>query len=813
MRVGLLVLFASVRVAFASAQVAPASVDFGPVDVRGVVVTRTITVTNTTDSGIDLGTSTISGSSAFALTPPPPIHLPAGQSVTATIAYHPTTEEADAATVSIVLLNQPAITIPVQGRGIDRHLVVTPPSTIAAFRNAPLDAAVMIANTGEANLAITSVGLAGDSVWQLVDGDPVDVPGGTTYALHVRFTPVELGAAPLATLRLESNAGSTSIPLVGEGVARDVTLEPDLDLGYVGVGEALEGEVSLVNLDTTNAFTVAKVTTSDTSFELAPPAQLAAGTTTPLQVVFHADAPGDYTTTATLFLDADPVATDTLTIHAHAAYIDAQGGGGCNAGGDAGLGLVILVLLLTRRRVLALLLAPLVANAEPRNLDVSIFDPTPSTVGSSLQLVTPGIGATGDVTVSALLTYAAHPLVLSTPQADDVAIGNRMTLVLGGAWAVSDRIELGAHVPMFVQTSDSVDSQMAAGTPAVRGDGVGNLTVDAKLRLTDELAALASITAPTASGDRFAGQDGTSAHLLAVAGLRVAPRVLVMLNIGGVARPESRFASYIERSGVVWGAGARYAWSDAISVDAELFGELVPGGHIDAMGNASMTATTEALVGASKHIDPWLDVGAAIGRGVTGGPGSPAFRGLVTLTFMPSTPRVVHVAPPPLDDIAAPSHAPAVHHVATGDSDHDGIPDDRDTCPAEPETINGNADDDGCPDAGDSLVAVGPNALELHAPVEFVVGSRLDPGSLNVLGQAAATLRAHPELRTIRVEVHVPASGDAAADLALSQLRADAVRNWLVQWGIAPTRLEALGAGSDNEGSAAEARVELIEVR
>ena len=813
MRVGLLVLFASVRVAFASAQVVPASVDFGPVDVRGLAVTRTLTLTNTTGSGIDLGTSTISGSSAFTFTPPPAIHLPAGQSVTATVSYHPTAEQADAATLRFVVLNQPAITVDVAGRGIDRHLVVTAPADIAAFRNAPVDAAVMIANTGEANLAITSVALVGDSVWQLVDGDPVDVPGGTTYALHVTLTPTAIGTVPLATLQLDSNAGSASVQLVGEGVARDVTMGPDLDLGYVGVGEALEGDVAIENLDTTNVFAVAQMTSSDAAFVLSPPAQLAAGTTTPLHVVFRADAPGDYMTTATLFLDADPVAADTLTIHAHAAYIDAQGGGGCNAGGDAGLGLVILVLLLMRRRVLALLLAPLVASAEPRNLDVSIFDPTPSTIGASLQLVTPGIGAAGDVTVSALLTYAAHPLVLSTPQADDVAIGSRMTLVLGGAWAVNDRIEVGAHLPMFVQTGDSVDPQMAAGTPAVRGDGFGNLTLHAKARLTDELAALASITAPTASGDRFAGQDGTSAHLLAIAGLRAAPRVYVMLNFGGVARPEARFASYIERSGVVWGAGARYLWSENVSLEGELFGELVPGGHIDAMGNASMTATTEVLAGASKRIDPWFEVGAAIGRGVSGGPGSPAFRGLITLTFMPSTPRLIHVAPPPSYD--EPSRPLPSHQLrlAAGDADHDGIPDDRDACPNEPETINGNADDDGCPDPGDSLVALGASSIELHAPVDFAVGSRLDPASLGVLGQAAATLRAHPELQLIRIEVHVPASGDAAADLALSQLRAEAVRSWLVQWGIAATRLQALGAGSDNDGSADEGRVELIEAR
>ena len=32
------------------------------------------------------------------------------------------------------------------------------------------------------------------------------------------------------------------------------------------------------------------------------------------------------------------------------------------------------------------------------------------------------------------------------------------------------------------------------------------------------------------------------------------------------------------------------------------------------------------------------------------------------------------------------------------DRDNDGIPDDKDKCPDEPETINGKKDGDGCPD-------------------------------------------------------------------------------------------------------------------
>ncbi|HSN27915.1 MAG TPA: choice-of-anchor D domain-containing protein, partial [Kofleriaceae bacterium] len=245
MRVGLLVLFASARVAVASPQVVPASVDFGPVDLHGLPVTRTLTLTNTTGSGIDLGTATETGSTCFTFTPPPAIHLPAGESVTATVAYMPTAEHVDTATLTFVILNQPSITVDVQGRGIDRHLVVMAPEDIAAFRNASSDVVIKIANTGEASLAITSASLTGDPVWQLIDAAPVDVPGGTTYDVHVRFTPEDVGAAPPGSVTLASNGGTASVQLVGEGLARDVTLGSDLDLGYVGIGDVLEGDVTI----------------------------------------------------------------------------------------------------------------------------------------------------------------------------------------------------------------------------------------------------------------------------------------------------------------------------------------------------------------------------------------------------------------------------------------------------------------------------------------------------------------------------------------------------------------------------------------
>ena len=866
MRVCLLVLVAGWTAAVHAAeatpyQVAPTAVDFGPIDVQGPAAVRTVTLTNTGASALSVGAATHAGAAAFTFSAAPAVQLAAGASETVTVTYRPSAEQQDAATLTFPIGTTP-VTVTLAGHGIDRHITVIAPTFPDTYRNpgdtAPVRA-VTIQNTGAANLAITSVTLAGDPTWQLLDSDPVDIPGGTSYDLDVRFTPAMTGAAPTGHLTItddDSAQPQITIDLNGNGVARAVQMGPPVvDLGYTGVDvpirlseRAPDAPLYIANQDTTS-FEVQALTIDDPAFAVTtadgqPTAHLAlpVGTTAPLDVTFVASTPGDYRTTATLFLDQDPDAQTSVVLLAHAELIDAHGGGGCNAGGDSGLGVVALVLLLLlRRKRWALLVVPAVAAADPpRNIDISIFDPTPATQSTGFQLVTPGIGERGELVASALLTYANHPLVLSTPQADDVAIANRMTLVLGGAYAVNDRLELGAHMPLMIQNGQVTDPTMEAGTPAISGDARGNLTLHAKASIAPGLGALATLELPTASDNRFAGTGNAAARLLAVTAFPIAPNLSATLDFGAVLRSESTFANITERSAVAWGAGATYAVQHDLAITAELFGELVPGGRRDAMNQAGLLATTELLAGVHYQLDPLLQVGAAVGRGVIDGPGAPAFRGVLTLTY---SPRLAEPAPPPLpptsptedtdhdgvpdvrdrcptlpedkdgfeDDDGCPDpdndgdripdaqdkcpNAPEDddgYDDADGcpdvDNDHDGIPDARDACPTQPETINGVADDDGCPDQGDPGAWIQVDRIELRTPLKFE-GALIAEGQ-SELGQVGALLRAHDEIAVLRIVVHAP-------DVEIAERRANAIRDWLVQWGVPGKRLETRGAGGD----------------
>ncbi|HKE20450.1 MAG TPA: OmpA family protein, partial [Kofleriaceae bacterium] len=150
------------------------------------------------------------------------------------------------------------------------------------------------------------------------------------------------------------------------------------------------------------------------------------------------------------------------------------------------------------------------------------------------------------------------------------------------------------------------------------------------------------------------------------------------------------------------------------------------------------------------------------------------------------------------------------------DNDSDGISDLQDRCPREPETINGNQDDDGCPDPGNGLVLVTSDRLEMQEPIRFRGdGSTLTRASQRLLGQVGATLRAHREIGRIRIRAYVQARG--GGDEALSVARAEAVRRWLVEWGIASERLEGVGFGSrfpllSGEGARARGANDRIEL-
>ncbi|MBN2187945.1 MAG: OmpA family protein [Chitinispirillaceae bacterium] len=186
------------------------------------------------------------------------------------------------------------------------------------------------------------------------------------------------------------------------------------------------------------------------------------------------------------------------------------------------------------------------------------------------------------------------------------------------------------------------------------------------------------------------------------------------------------------------------------------------------------------------------------------------------------------------------------------DNDRDGVRDSVDRCPVIPEDLDGFQDNDGCPDidndrdgVADSLDKcpdkagspdnAGCAAVEQPKPpvpktkeikrgrvvlrrVNFIKGSAaIDAASFEALDEVARSLADWP-LVQIEIQGHTDNQGSARSRLNLSTARAEAVRAYLINKGVAPSRLTAVGKSDssplgDNASKAGRAVNNRIELR
>ena len=131
------------------------------------------------------------------------------------------------------------------------------------------------------------------------------------------------------------------------------------------------------------------------------------------------------------------------------------------------------------------------------------------------------------------------------------------------------------------------------------------------------------------------------------------------------------------------------------------------------------------------------------------------------------------------------------------DLDKDGLLDKDDRCPDAPEIFNNVDDKDGCPDE------LPPELTALNGPIleiEFEMNKdALKPKSFPALDRIVAILLKYPDVR-IEVSGHIDsklAESDIARRVRLSGKRADSVRRYLIDKGIAADRLVSRDAFDD----------------
>ena len=149
---------------------------------------------------------------------------------------------------------------------------------------------------------------------------------------------------------------------------------------------------------------------------------------------------------------------------------------------------------------------------------------------------------------------------------------------------------------------------------------------------------------------------------------------------------------------------------------------------------------------------------------------------------------------------------------ADPDSDGDGTPDSRDACPNAAGTVGGCPDGDGdgvadkndaCPTVAASTSngcpAIPSNVTEVFnralQGVQFETGkNRIRTASKGILGEVIQIMNQNPSYN-LNIGGHTDSIGSSESNQRLSQRRADAVKKYLTDRGIASNRVSAVGYG------------------
>lgn len=347
------------------------------------------------------------------------------------------------------------------------------------------------------------------------------------------------------------------------------------------------------------------------------------------------------------------------------------------------------------------------------------------------------------------------------------------------------------------------------------GRGLGDLYVGARGVLYGErddvfqLAAQATLTTNTASAARpqqnYLGEPARPPNIggwfEALGTFNAADIIRIPLNVGFKTGFGQDVPSLGLGNQLTFGAGVQALFGQQrFMLTFESFGRTAASRDT---GFGGRQETPLELLGGFKYLDRrGFVLGLAGTGGVTRAYGSPAWRliGMLGYTMPPKEEKL------PVD------------------TDGDGIFDEDDACPTEPEDFDRFEDADGCPDLdndGDGIldlddacpdvpgapendgcpdgprVVVEEGQLQILEKIFFEFDSaKIQERSYRVLDEVAAALKAHPDINPIHVEGHTCSLGPLDYNLRLSQRRAESVRRYLAEkGGIDPARLDSRGYG------------------
>ena len=483
------------------------------------------------------------------------------------------------------------------------------------------------------------------------------------------------------------------------------------------------------------------------------------------------------------------------------------------------------------------------------------------------------------------LGYAVNPLHTSNiirdratlRNSDTGVVQNQFVSYFTAGFQFLNRVTLAMTLPVTL-AQDGKNPNYATGifggaaTTYVQtgGPALNDMRIDFRgvlYRTPNEKGAVGaqlSVFAPSGSTANFGGNDGTSAMLMVTAEYDFKYFILTG-NTGVQFRPDNSINRPAQDNGL--GIGNEWRWAAGgfvplkrgkYRIGGTIFGQT----GIESSGTIGDTFFTKRNTPIEWNVEARMKFGpgdrwwAGFGGGslLGNGYGAPDMRLL----------GLVGAYIPILDsDASSPERKASLRDrwrsQHAGDADHDGIPDDVDACPNEPEDHEGSEPSDGCPmppdrdgdgipdqydrcpdqpedkdgiDDGDGcpeddadhdgildtvdacpkepgqastdpkkngcpqFIKMEGNVVRILQQVHFGSGSTtILPDSFPMLQEIANLLKANPNIHRMSIDGHTDTRGDADMNMKLSQGRANSVMLWLTQHGVEQARLEAHGYG------------------
>ncbi len=365
-----------------------------------------------------------------------------------------------------------------------------------------------------------------------------------------------------------------------------------------------------------------------------------------------------------------------------------------------GLGALLFVIARRRRKTVAvaalaaLVFVPNLVEAQRGGFTLDQFRPA-ETANDGFAISRPNDLGHLNFGAQLVVDYAHDPFVYEERLGDQstqshAIVEHQLVGTLGLSLGLADRVVIYGGLPVSLWNQ----GQGAPGFPTADGTQIGDPYLGVRVRLFGEAADVFALaiqltgTAPLSNfvtqTEAFTGEQ-TFAFLPRVNGeLRLADgRFRIGLNVGGRFRQQTQILNLTVGQELTYGIGATFvALPNVLDLTVEGYGAT----NFDHFFEREWTPF-EMIGGVRIHPVCDLTIGLAGGGGLTRGYGSPNARGILSVGWAWDGPCHAAPAAEPVPEIAEP-----------GDADHDGIRDDVDQCPAEPEDVDTYQDTDGCPD-------------------------------------------------------------------------------------------------------------------